>query len=442
MISRIELKNFMSHPHTVIEPAEGLTVLVGDNNTGKSAVINALQVLCANLSGDYMVRHGAKECLVRVETGEGHELEWRRKGKVVSYRINGRDIHRLGGAVPEDLHDLLRLPRVEAENETFDIHFGEQKDPIFLLNTSPGKRAAFFASSSDTIKLIEMQGLHKRRVQDAKGREGRLVREEERYKKRLEKLAPVEVINDRLNTLEADYKALDQRLAGIAELGRIIGDLAGAGQQVRRWQDVLGTIEGLPQPPVLEDSVSLAETLRKMEKIRISILHRKEQSRILSSLTGPPEIFDTPGLRDMLVRLRKYSLEISREEERTSVLENCPQPPVMEDPGALSELIRKMAEAGQEVRSQAEVESCLSVLEQPPELFDVSGLRDYLAIRDKAEKDRRNRQAEFAKAKQEVKQAEKDFREFIDRTGICPTCGQDMDFNRLLSTVIPEGEQS
>ena len=36
MITRIELTNFMSHKHTVIEPAAGLTVLVGPNNIGKS----------------------------------------------------------------------------------------------------------------------------------------------------------------------------------------------------------------------------------------------------------------------------------------------------------------------------------------------------------------------------------------------------------------------
>ena len=48
MITRIELTNFMSHAHTVIEPAPGLTVLVGPNNCGKSAVVAALQIICQN----------------------------------------------------------------------------------------------------------------------------------------------------------------------------------------------------------------------------------------------------------------------------------------------------------------------------------------------------------------------------------------------------------
>ena len=41
MIRRIKLVNFMSHANTVIEPADGLTILVGQNNCGKSAIVAA-----------------------------------------------------------------------------------------------------------------------------------------------------------------------------------------------------------------------------------------------------------------------------------------------------------------------------------------------------------------------------------------------------------------
>src|SRR5437868_12245115 len=100
MIKRILLENYMSHPRTEIEPAAGLTVLVGPNNCGKSAVVSALQTLCNNASGDYMVRHDEKEVRVTVETDDGHTLTWKRRGTVVSYVIDGRDVHRLRGGIP------------------------------------------------------------------------------------------------------------------------------------------------------------------------------------------------------------------------------------------------------------------------------------------------------------------------------------------------------
>jgi len=42
MIRRIILENYMAHVRTVIEPADGLTVLAGPNNCGKTAVVETL----------------------------------------------------------------------------------------------------------------------------------------------------------------------------------------------------------------------------------------------------------------------------------------------------------------------------------------------------------------------------------------------------------------
>src|SRR5688572_25204077 len=111
MIRRIVLENYMSHANTVIEPVEGLTVLVGPNNCGKSAVVSALLTVCGENDGDFMVRHGEKHARVTVETAEGDVIVWQRKGKAPSYAINGRDVHRVGrGNLPDDLQPLLKLP--------------------------------------------------------------------------------------------------------------------------------------------------------------------------------------------------------------------------------------------------------------------------------------------------------------------------------------------
>src|SRR5437762_3190305 len=128
MIRRITLENYMSHAQTVIEPAKCLTVLVGPNNCGKSAVVSALETLCSNATGDYMVRHNEKEARITLETEEGHSFQWRRRGGAVSYVINGQAIHRVNRGIPEELHKLLRLPKVETgeSGEPFDIHFGTQ----------------------------------------------------------------------------------------------------------------------------------------------------------------------------------------------------------------------------------------------------------------------------------------------------------------------------
>ncbi len=138
VVKKIILENYMSHIRTELELADGLTVLVGPNNCGKSAVVEAIRTVCENSGKDFMVRHGQKQCRVLIETDDGHTIEWKRDKSVVSYTIDGRDVHRLGGGVPDDLHELLRLPRIKSPDgdDQFDIHIASQKSPLFLLERS------------------------------------------------------------------------------------------------------------------------------------------------------------------------------------------------------------------------------------------------------------------------------------------------------------------
>src|ERR1700749_1604563 len=120
MIRKIILENYMAHVHTVIEPVQGLTVLIGPNNCGKSAIIHALEIICYNSdAADYAIRHGAKKAVVTVETqdadGITHTIEWWRTKTTAGYRIDNREISGLGrGRIPDDLHQYMRMPMIES----------------------------------------------------------------------------------------------------------------------------------------------------------------------------------------------------------------------------------------------------------------------------------------------------------------------------------------
>ena len=510
MIQRIELINFMSHPHTVLELDQGLTVLVGENNTGKSAIVNALQVLCTNAQGDYMVRHGEKESLVRVQTSEGHTLEWKRKGRTVSYTVNGREVHRLGGSVPEDLHGLLRLPRVETEAESFDIHFGEQKDPIFLLNTSPGKRATFFASSSDTIKLIEMQNLHKKKVQDARWKESRLKQDEARQLARLGRLAQVEELGVGVESLEAlhadiireeeQIKVLKEAIARLeksfqnlaacrarsetvssltepprmAETGTLQGLLAGMarqGQQIGLEQARDQALRNLNSPPALQDTEHLKGLIRSLEETdrrtsrnsalaasveglqvppalkdtgqlqdlinQIQLLSRTHDQvhghlNVLAEAEPPPALDDLESIRGLIHRLATISGQTVREGRRSDILGDMGPLPDMDDPEGLRKLILEMDGLLASVQARERVQTSLAPLELPPDLVDPSELRALLNRLNRADQERVLLQHELEQVEQVLSQAAEALRDCVARIGVCPTCGQDMDPDRIM----------
>src|SRR5258706_5883537 len=255
MIKRIVLDNYMSHARTVIELAPGLTVILGPNNCGKSAIVSALQTLCGDNDGDFMVRHGEKTCQVTVETDDGHTIAWRRKGKSVSYVLDGVEVHRVGrGNLPDDLDALLRLPKVMHPNgdKQFDVHFGDQKAPIFLIDKE-ADTAAFFSTASDAEKLIEMQKRHKDKVRDAR-------REHQRYRDEavqvdvlLSALSPLDEINGELDAVEKTQRGLLADEQAIVALALLIEQIEKQNELVTFRAAVVQSIAPLRSPPNLLD---------------------------------------------------------------------------------------------------------------------------------------------------------------------------------------------
>ncbi|MCA9016930.1 MAG: AAA family ATPase, partial [Planctomycetaceae bacterium] len=281
----------MSHSHTVIDLSSGLTVLTGPNNCGKSAFVSALQILAENSSGDYMVRHGAKECRIIVETDDGHTIEWKRKKKTVSYCIDGEEFHRLRNSVPEKLQQILKLSRVKAgDSDEFDVHFGEQKSPIFLLG-EPGSRAArFFASSSDASKLIEMQKLHRNKVKSAQQEFQWQQTEEKQNAAILELLKPVPDLESRLEDLNQTYQVLSVEQQQIQQLEMFIQELAQVKAKVDRDSRLYACLNELPTSLEQVDAKPLAALVQRWQEVEQERQQSQVTTNALNLLQEPPTL--------------------------------------------------------------------------------------------------------------------------------------------------------
>jgi len=186
MITKIVLENFMAHEHTVVELGPGVTALTGPNNTGKSAIVEALRCVATNPPPRHFIRHGAKETRVSLELESGVKVVWVRKKRSAGYELHlpgeeePQEYWKLGrGIVPEDIRKVLRLDPVDLDGgERIDVHIGNQREPVFLLNLSDRAVADFLASSTEGAHLLSMQGALKRRVMETKkevaGRDVRL----------------------------------------------------------------------------------------------------------------------------------------------------------------------------------------------------------------------------------------------------------------------------
>jgi exonuclease SbcC len=472
MIRKIILENYMSHIRTVIEPAAGLTVLIGPNNCGKSAIAHALEMICYNSdAASYAIRHGAKKAIVTIETtdddGTPHSLVWERKKETVKYIIDGREISGMGrGKIPDDLHQFLRMPEIPAATgESFRIHFGLQKSPIFLLD-GPAKEiraAQFFASSSDADRLMDMQRRHKTREANAKRDKDRLDGEIAKLDQQLGDLAPLDEIAQRMVQLEADHRqiidqqnqitllakaiaaieratlaerlyfARSQSLRGLGPLPKVhslqpLASLVQSIQQVKHQAAVnqarIQASSNLKAAPVIAVTSGLARLVQDIQLVTTQLSRATEQLRITKSLQGLPSLGDVRQLRQTVQQIGRLAREAEAQHDRARLLSKAGQPPKVADVAALAKAIQTLSRA-QEATAKLRIKHLrLAGLPVPPTPREIGPLTDALGQLQRHIASVEQARKALDRSQQDVAELAKQIEIWVQQNPRCQSCGQ------------------
>ncbi|MDX1964014.1 MAG: AAA family ATPase [Pirellulales bacterium] len=476
MIVKILLENFMSHARTEMELCPGLNVLVGPNNCGKSALVAALRILAHNENSTYVTRHGQKFCGVTLTTSDGHTIQWSRKNSP-KYKINGQDFDRLKSGAPPELHSILRMPIIECESDEFDIHFGEQKKPIFLLDKSHTKQAQFFASSSDASQLLRMQKRHKDKESDAHKRKARLEAESRQLSKELESLGPVVGIAEQFARVTAwrnELALLAQRhqacAAATAALARqrrqaeyyrqqttIYAPLAPppllhpveplsnlilairAGQRARAYrQGQYACLQALPAPPQMRTTSALGDLCANLHAVQASQAWASAQLRALRQLSRAPQLADTHALATQLQSLKSVKATKRRLTGEVAVYRALVPPP---EQHATARLEEKLIQLRQSRRAALMAESRRGVVAKivpPAEPAAVGEISTFICQLRKAHEQLAQSRANAHAAERQLAQADLAIRAQL-RDRRCPTCGAMVDAATFLEHATPRG---
>jgi exonuclease SbcC len=436
MIRTITLSNYMSHVHTTLDLAPGLTVLVGPNNCGKSAVVSALESLCRNTSGEFMIRHGAKEATVTIETDDGHVITWKRKEQTASYVIDGREVHRLGrGAVPDDLHEKLRLPlvRSEQDNEGFDVHLGHQKEPVFLLDRSASQRATFFASSSDARHLLHMQQIHRQNVQESKAGLRRAQQELTALDAQIAVLEPLDRIAERVDEADAQARAIADASGSIDALGAWLAQVDRVGNDAARESSRKGALDALAPPPALHDLAGIEAVVGAMSRANASRREASDRIAALGVINDPPTIHDTRGLVDCLRSVQSAYERIQCESDVVGALEHIQPMPHITDTTLLEGWLERSSALAREASQHRDARDVLSRVRDAPVLDDDVPLLDLIEAMTDRTKDIGGSTAKLAQLAKELEQVEEEMRVWTQANPTCPTCGAPTDVRELLT---------
>lgn len=172
-LTGIRLENFLSHEDSLIPLVAGVTVLTGDNDVGKSAVTEAFRAIAYNDSSDAVIRHGASEARVSLLFADGTRITWARVRKgspKTSYRLF--DSHAAGGdpvretPAPKEAPEWVRMMLGMDLREKMDVHIGDQKSPVFLLDQPPSQRAAILDIGRESQHLRTLRERWKHQVDE------------------------------------------------------------------------------------------------------------------------------------------------------------------------------------------------------------------------------------------------------------------------------------
>lgn len=135
MIETFTLRNFQSHKNSTLELHRGVNVIVGDSDTGKSAIIRALYwTAFGKPAGNSIMRHNVIKPTTVEITAECGTLQKVRTEKAGYYVVNGETYKGFGNAIPQPVIQFLNLG---------EINFMRQLDPLFLLSKSGGELAQY-----------------------------------------------------------------------------------------------------------------------------------------------------------------------------------------------------------------------------------------------------------------------------------------------------------
>lgn len=138
ILQAIEIENFQSLKKVNLTLGR-VTILTGDSNAGKTAVIRALRGLVENRSSNGLIRQGELKLRVQIKVKD-HTIEWLKGPATNDYVIDGVYLKAVGRGAPLQLIQILNLETRKVLGIEFNPNFRDQFSMPPLVYDSESER--------------------------------------------------------------------------------------------------------------------------------------------------------------------------------------------------------------------------------------------------------------------------------------------------------------
>lgn len=256
MIERLQLTNCQSHKDSVIEFHPGLNVLVGDTDSGKSAVIRGLdKVIYNSMPSKELISHWGGPLIISLNV-DGNLIILKNDGKD-SYQLNDVTFAAIGSKIPEEVSTVLNMS---------DINIQNQIESFFLLTETSGYVASYLneianlSQIDSTTKAIKSElNETKRNIEHDK----KTLAEKEKALETYAFLPQLEIELQEANTLEVELVTTEFNFQSIEIIINRIGTINALLLKIQKI---------LSLKPLIESAFLLKDELAKTD-IKISKLN-------------------------------------------------------------------------------------------------------------------------------------------------------------------------
>lgn len=234
MIKSLEIHNYQSHKHSILEFDKGINVITGTSDSGKSVIIRALKWLATNRPvGDDFKSWWANEVSVTVLV-DSLSVQRIKNKKENNYSILNGAQASIFKAMKTDVPDEIK----EVLNFT-DINFQSQITMPFLLSESSGEVARYLNkivnldNIDSTLKNIEKR---KRKANSDLNYKEDYLKELSESLEIYDNLDEIEHLISSIESFYNDFKLCSQRFKGISDL---ISSISETQENIKGYDAVL-----------------------------------------------------------------------------------------------------------------------------------------------------------------------------------------------------------
>ena len=441
-IKKVTMHNFQSHEDTEIEFTDGLNVIIGNSNSGKTSILRAIHWCIDNypLGSDFIMT-GKDDCTVSIEFSDGTIItRSRTRNDAGTYVIIGntpdgqkytQTYKGFANSLPIEISDIHQMPKINITKDvSTHLNIMDQLDGPFLITESPANKASIIGRLTGTQYIDEAVKNTNKKV-----------------------LSINKSIKDDTQELMRDYNT-------IKSIDAVLNPLAKVGSLITYATVNLNTLSHYIKF-CIENNILYREISNRIVTFKLKLLNYKEHTKFLRSYIALVGLVDKKRQKDEVVR--KYYNLIDIMNESKAILNNYVQCSniilyvklLQEEIAKKILLLKKIEEYNQAKQGHSSKQNTLIVLNKYHSLinffadelhnkyykclksiafFDTS-LTDCSQMIIKYENEIKSKQEESKDVTKQIVNLVAERNETIQQVGVCPCCGQKLTAKKHITNV-------